>query len=188
MLEKIQEIIVVEGRDDTRRLQEVFDVDTIETVGSAINEDVLTRIAHAEAVRGVIIFTDPDFAGEKIRKTIMEAVPTAKHAFLPKSAGRAKKMGASLGVEHASDAAIKEALQKVVTPTTAPVELIPLSDLQTLGLVSGPHAKFYREQLGERLAIGYTNGKQLQKRLAMFCIPMATVIATLKEIQENEDE
>lgn len=188
MLEKIQEIIVVEGRDDTRRLQEVFDVDTIETVGSAINDDVLARIAHAEEVRGVIVFTDPDFAGEKIRKTIMDAVPTAKHAFLPKHEGRAKKIGASVGVEHASDAAIKEALAKVVTPTTDPIELIPLADLQTLGIVSGPRAKFYRQQLGDKLAIGYTNGKQLQKRLAMFCISMDTVIATLKEIQENENE
>ena len=34
----IEEIIVVEGKDDTRRLQEVLDVDTIETIGSAIND------------------------------------------------------------------------------------------------------------------------------------------------------
>ena len=39
--EKIEEIIVVEGKDDTKRLKEVFDVDTIETRGSAINENIL---------------------------------------------------------------------------------------------------------------------------------------------------
>ena len=38
---KIEEIIVVEGKDDTRRLQEVFDVDTIETIGSAIDDTIL---------------------------------------------------------------------------------------------------------------------------------------------------
>ena len=32
-------------------------------------------------LRGVIVFTDPDYNGERIRKIIMEAVPTAKHAF-----------------------------------------------------------------------------------------------------------
>ncbi|MGX7199376.1 ribonuclease M5 [Enterococcus nangangensis] len=186
MKEKIQEIIVVEGRDDTRRLQEVFEVDTIETIGSAINQEILARIAHAEEVRGVIVFTDPDFAGEKIRKTVMEAVPSAKHAFLPKKEGRGKKKYASLGVEHASDEAIKKALAQVVTPTTEEMELIPLADLQMLGLVSGPNAKHYRELLGEKLAIGYTNGKQLQKRLGMFRIPLTEVVAYLKEIQEKE--
>ena len=73
--EKIEEIIVVEGKDDTKRLKEVFDVDTIETRGSAINENILEQIEHAQETRGVIVFTDPDFSGEKIRKTIREAVP-----------------------------------------------------------------------------------------------------------------
>ena len=37
---KIQEIIVVVGKDETRRLQEVVDADTIETSGSANNEEI----------------------------------------------------------------------------------------------------------------------------------------------------
>ena len=45
---KIQEIVVVEGKDDTRRLQEVVDVDTIETIGSAINDEILMQIEHAQ--------------------------------------------------------------------------------------------------------------------------------------------
>ncbi|MGO2686654.1 MAG: toprim domain-containing protein, partial [Enterococcus italicus] len=73
--ERIAEIVVVEGKDDTRRLQEVLDVDTIETIGSAINDAILARIAHAQETRGVIVFTDPDYSGEKIRKTIMADIP-----------------------------------------------------------------------------------------------------------------
>ena len=64
---KIQEIIVVEGKDDTKRIQEVVEADTIETIGSAINDEILTRIEHAQEIRGVIVFTYPDFSGEKIR-------------------------------------------------------------------------------------------------------------------------
>lgn len=52
---RIEEIIVVEGKDDTRRLQEVFDVDTIETIGSAIDETILSQIEHAQETRGVIV-------------------------------------------------------------------------------------------------------------------------------------
>ena len=113
--EKIEEIIVVEGKDDTKRLKEVFDVDTIETRGSAINENILEQIEHAQETRGVIVFTDPDFSGEKIRKTIM-VIPDAQHAFLSRRMAAPQKRGSSLGVEHASDEAIIDALHKVVTP------------------------------------------------------------------------
>lgn len=79
---KIQEVIVVEGKDDTANLRRFYEVDTYETRGSAINEDDLERIDKLNDLRGVIVFTDPDYNGERIRKIIMEAVPTAKHAFL----------------------------------------------------------------------------------------------------------
>ena len=64
---KVAEIIVVEGKDDTRRIQEVVEADTIETIGSAINDEILTQIEHAQETRGVI-FTDPDYSGEKFVK------------------------------------------------------------------------------------------------------------------------
>ena len=35
-------------------------------------------------MRGVIVLTDPDFPGEKIRKIITEHVPDCKHAFIDK--------------------------------------------------------------------------------------------------------
>ena len=41
---KIQEVIVVEGKDDTANLRRFYEVDTYETRGSAINEDDLERI------------------------------------------------------------------------------------------------------------------------------------------------
>ena len=182
----IEEIIVVEGKDDTRRIQEVVTADTIETIGSAINEDILAQIEHAQETRGVIIFTDPDFSGEKIRKTIMEAVPDAKHAFLPRNQAQGKKKGASLGVEHASDEAILEALRKVVTPAEPLSEV--LIDRQLLfdyGLIAGPQAKERLEKLGDELRIGYTNGKQLAKRLAMFRITAAELAAAMKIVEET---
>ena len=74
---KIQEVIVVEGKDDTANLRRFYEVDTYETRGSAINEDDLERIDKLNELRGVIVFTDPDYNGERIRKIIMEAVPTA---------------------------------------------------------------------------------------------------------------
>ena len=57
---KIQEVVVVEGKDDTANLRHFYDVDTYETRGSAINDDDLERIDKLNDLRGVIVFTDPD--------------------------------------------------------------------------------------------------------------------------------
>lgn len=183
----IEEIIVVEGKDDTRRLQEVVVADTIETIGSAINDDILQQIEHAQETRGVIVFTDPDFSGEKIRKTIMEVVPDAKHAFLARrDAAPHKRAYKSLGVEHASDEAILEALRLVSTPAEASEQgEITRDDLFQFGLIAGPQAKEKREQLGELLRIGYTNGKQLEKRLRMFRISREELVAAMKKVEEK---
>ena len=180
---KIEEIIVVEGKDDTRRIQEVVDADTIETIGSAINSEILAQIEHAQEMRGVIIFTDPDYSGEKIRKTIMEVVPNAKHAFLSRRLATPKKRGNSLGVEHASDEAILEALEKIVTPVYEKdaYQEIPKQVLIEYGLIAGIHARKRRETLGDALRIGYTNSKQLTKRLKMFRI-------TEQELREIMDK
>ncbi len=78
---KIQEVLVVEGKDDTANLKRFYEVDTYETRGSAISDDDLERIEKLHDLRGVIVFTDPDYNGERIRKMIMQAIPTVKHAF-----------------------------------------------------------------------------------------------------------
>lgn len=188
----IEEIIVVEGKDDTRRLQEVLDVDTIETIGSAINDEILDQISHAQETRGVIVFTDPDFSGEKIRKTIMEVVPDAKHAFLSRGQAAPSRSKGSLGVEHASDEAILEALRKVVTPTSALEAVaepeIPRQTLMEYGLIAGTGAKIRREKLGDLLRIGYTNSKQLEKRLKMFRITEAELATAMEQVKQGLGE
>ena len=60
---KIPQVIVVEGKDDTANLQRFYQVDTYETRGSAINEEDLERIEKLHQLRGVIVFTDPDYNG-----------------------------------------------------------------------------------------------------------------------------
>ena len=78
----IKEIVVVEGKSDTIALKRATGADTIETNGSAIDELTLVRIRHAQETRGVIVFTDPDFPGRRIRAIIEERIPGVKHAFL----------------------------------------------------------------------------------------------------------
>ncbi|MBC1936025.1 ribonuclease M5 [Listeria grandensis] len=166
----IHEVIVVEGRDDTTAIHRAADADTIETNGSALSATTIEKIRHAKEKRGVIILTDPDFPGEKIRKQIDAAVPGCHHAFIKRS-DALPKYGRGLGVEHAKPAVIQEALQHFHTSdertTTSDIDY---ERLVMLGLMGGAGAKAKRQRLGEILKIGYTNGKQLQARLRMFGI------------------
>lgn len=88
---KINEFIVVEGRDDTERVKRAVECDTIETNGSAINEQTLEVIRNAQQSRGVIVLTDPDFPGDKIRSTITEDVKGVKHAYIDREKAKNKK-------------------------------------------------------------------------------------------------
>lgn len=176
-----KEVIVVEGRDDTRRLKEVYpEVETIETNGSAINQEVLDRIKILQEQRGVIVFTDPDFPGNKIRQAVMQYVPDCKHAHLQKGDAIAKN-GRGLGVEHASDEAIKEALTNLITPKNTVVEEIESQFLFDFGLIGHSNSAKVRERLSQVLGIGYVNGKQLQKRLMMLGITKQQVVDALTE-------
>ncbi|MBD1383508.1 ribonuclease M5 [Metabacillus arenae] len=183
---KIKEIIVVEGRDDTVAIKRAVEADTIETSGSAINEAVIAQIRLAQQTRGVIIFTDPDFPGEKIRKTISSEIPGCKHAFLKKEDAKPKK-GRGIGVEHASSEAIREALKSVKEEMIESIESeISKDDLLKAGLIGGQQAKSRRESLGIHLKIGYTNGKQLQKRLQMFQISRKAFLNAMDVILQEE--
>lgn len=181
---KIQEVIVVEGKDDTANLKRFYEVDTYETRGSAIDEDDLERIEHLHDLRGVIVFTDPDYNGERIRKIIMQAIPTVKHAFLQRDEAtpKSKTKGRSLGVEHASFEDLEKALSSVRGYYDDDNQFdITKSDLMRLGLLMGGDSRKRREYLGEHLRIGYCNGKQLLKRLELFGINLMEVEEVMGE-------
>ncbi|WP_077614553.1 ribonuclease M5 [Caenibacillus caldisaponilyticus] len=182
---KVKEFIVVEGKSDTLAVRRAVDCDTIETNGSALDEATLEAIRHAADTRGVIIFTDPDVPGEMIRKTVSRYVPGCKHAFLTKREAEGRP-DESLGIEHASVEAIRAALEKVYTVMDEPEEHISITELFEAGLIGGPGSKRRRERLGEKLRIGYVNGKQLYHRLRMFQISRTAFEEALRAIAEEE--
>ncbi|MGV3488431.1 MAG: ribonuclease M5 [Tuberibacillus sp.] len=182
---KIKEIIVVEGKFDTVAINRALEADTIETNGSAVSRSTLEAIKHAQETRGVIVFTDPDVPGERIRKIVNQYVPGCKHAFISKSEGFGGR-NQSLGIEHASPESIRNALEHVYTEYDGPEETIERDTLVQTGLIGGKQAQSRRERLGEILRIGYTNGKQLYKRLNMFQITQETFQKAMERIIEEE--
>lgn len=179
----IKEVIVVEGKDDTTAIKRAVEADTIETGGSAINESVLKRIALAQERRGVIIFTDPDHAGERIRKIISRRVPGCQHAFLQEKDATYK---GDIGVENATPEAIRNALAHLRSEVLDGVEsLITWEDLMDADLITHPEAAKRRMAMGNLLGIGYCNGKQFYKRCGIFQIGREEFLAALEQIEHE---
>jgi len=179
----IKEIIVVEGKDDTTSIQRAVEADTIETGGSAINQTILNRIKLAHQRRGVIIFTDPDHAGERIRKIISDRVPGCKHAFLTQEEAL---YNGNIGIENASPEVIRRALHNVKTEYEAMESQIHWNDLLKLGLIHHPQAAARRLMMGNVLGIGYCNGKQFYKRCKMFQISQSEFMKAYQKMKEKD--
>ncbi|WP_133629093.1 ribonuclease M5 [Fonticella tunisiensis] len=163
----IKEVIVVEGKDDVSAVKRAVDADVIITSGFGINDSIMERIRQAAKKRGVIIFTDPDFAGERIRRTISEKIPGCKHAFLPRELGT--KDG-DIGIENASPESIREALLKVKTEVRRERDEFTMDDLIKNKLTGSPMATKMRDIVGRELGIGYGNAKQFLSRLNRYGI------------------
>lgn len=163
----IKETIVVEGKDDIANVKRAVDCELIATNGLSLKEDLIERLKEIDKRCGIIIFTDPDFAGKKIRARITREIPTAKQAYLDRD--KAIKNG-DLGVENASPEDIREALRKARATITERRETFTMKDLVENGLTSGPGSKEKRARLGDALGIGYYNSKGLLSKLNAFGI------------------
>jgi RNAse M5 (EC 3.1.26.8) len=105
----IKEVIVVEGRDDIAAVKRAVEAEVIAVGGFGINEKVINKIREAQKRQGVIVLTDPDFAGEKIRKIISKRIDGIKHAYIARKDGT---RDGDVGVENAAPEIIVEALKK----------------------------------------------------------------------------
>lgn len=177
------QIIVCEGTHDEHKILAVYkNARCVITNGSEISEDTLLLIKELSKKYEIVIFTDPDSPGEKIRKRIVEMVPQAKHAFIKKEkciSSNNKKVG----VEHATKEDIKEALENLLSPREG-VKLLSLSDLYELGLSGTGESAKLRQTLSKRLNIGNPNTKTFIKRIAMLGIEKEELKALVGEICE----
>jgi len=177
---RINEVVVVEGKHDVDKLKEVVQADFIITNGSEISQETLNMIKEISKRREILIFTDPDFQGERIRKIVSEIVPEAKHAFIEKSKAQGKR---NLGVENASVEDLREALKNVKQGITT--ESITWNEFLKLELTTHKNAKLIRNELSKKLNLGIVNNKQLFKRLNMFGYQKVDVEAAIKEIKSD---
>jgi ribonuclease M5 len=160
-MKKIREVIVVEGKNDTANLKRFFDCDTIETHGTCLSSFTLELIRHAKEKRGVIILTDPDSPGNRIRNEINRKIPGCLNAFVDKADAKTEH---KVGVEHAGEETLKQALDHLMTYTETVQEITP-ADLYEMGLLGSAESAVLREKVGRKLHIGSGNARTFRQRL-----------------------
>lgn len=95
---KIKQAVIVEGKYDKIKLSTVLDTVIIQTDGFGIFKDkekqkLIKRLAQT---RGIVILTDSDSAGFKIRSFIGGSVPkdSVIHAYIPDVFGKERRKDA----------------------------------------------------------------------------------------------
>ncbi len=159
---KIDRAVIVEGRYDKIKLSSILDTVIIETEGFGIfnNKEKQKLIRKLADTKGILILTDSDSAGFKIRSFIKGIVPAEqiKHAYIPDIFGKEKRKTepskeGKLGVEGVKKELIIESLQKagVFCEETTPQEKREITKLD----------------LYEDVLSGRENSDELRKKLLL---------------------
>ena len=175
----LKEVLVVEGKMDTVAIRRALEADTIETGGFTLAPYTLRQIEAAYQKRGIIILTDPDGAGERIRRFLTERFPEAGQAFIPKIQATANN---DVGVEQAQPEAILAALAKVRHHDYRPQVEFTHMDLFRYALNGSPQAAARRDALGAELGIGYGNSKRFLERLNHYGVTREELLAALAKL------
>lgn len=181
---RIKEIIVVEGKDDISAVKAAVDAEVISTSGLGLNQKILNLIRSASEKQGVIVLTDPDFPGNKIRQMLNDEIKNLKHAHIPKE--NAKKNN-NIGVENAKPDVIIEALMNAKAVTNNSVDVFTDKDLYENGLNGTSSASQRRRILAESLNIGYCSAKQMLKRLNHYGITREEFEQALKKVDDTNE-
>lgn len=178
---KIKEVIIVEGKSDIAAVRRAFDgnVDVMATHGLGLTHEFLTSLVDLNERRGIIVLTDPDYAGKRIANIIREYVPNAKFA----SIARANAMkNYNVGVENAKDETIIKAILKARPEYEDRPDIFTMDDIIDNGLSGRENSKQRRIDLCSKLGIGYANGKQILVKLNSFAITRQEFEEALRQI------
>lgn len=156
---KIKQAVIVEGKYDKIKLSGIIDAPIIQTDGFGIFRDKeLQKMIRTLAQRqGIVVLTDSDSAGFKIRSFIGSTVGTDKiiNAYIPDIFGKERRKTepskeGKLGVEGVSEQVIMQALANagvLCEHTEEPKRPITKLDLYEHGFTGGENSTQKREAL-----------------------------------------
>ena len=175
----LKEILIVEGKADVAAVKRAVEAECITTGGFHLTRRTLENISAAYKKRGIIILTDPDSAGENIRKFLSKKFPAAKHAYIPRDEATAND---DVGVEQAAPESVRKALSKVRTLEINPREEFTAAEMIQFKLAGGANSSKLRDKIGAVLGIGFGNVKTFVRRLNSYGVTREEFLEALKNV------
>lgn len=157
--------VIVEGRYDKAKLSTLMEGDIIQTDGFRIfsNKDKMGLIRRLAERGGVVILTDSDRAGFRIRGYLAGAIPPERvlHVYIPQVQGKERRKRrpsaeGTLGVEGMETEVLREALAKagaLAGEEVPPRQPITKGMLYALGFSGGERSAVLRRALLKRLEL-----------------------------------
>lgn len=166
---KLKQAVVVEGRYDKAKLSALIDATIVTTDGFDVFRDreKLNYIRRLAEKDGIILLTDSDRAGFRIRSYLAGAIDPAKitHVYIPDLFGKERRKAApsaegKLGVEGIPDTLLLEAFRKAgisaepSEDTSVPKgRPVTSADLMEWGFAGGESSFVNRQKLLKRLGL-----------------------------------
>lgn len=158
---RVRQAIVVEGKYDKIKLSSIVDGVILQTDGYGIFKDreKLDLIRFYAHTTGVIVLTDSDSAGFRIRNYLKGAIGeggSVVNVYVPDVFGKERRKAkpsaeGKLGVEGMDADTLLEALRKAnvldASVEDAPTQKVTHTDLYTLGLSGAPNSRLLRSRL-----------------------------------------
>lgn len=195
---KIKETIVVEGKYDKIRLAPLFDANIIELGGFRIynNKDRLALIRRIAEKNGIIILTDSDSAGFRLRHYLSSAVPKAniKNVFIPNISGKEKRKAKPgkenlIGVEGMTTEVLLSAFKKAgIDPESGISERTePFSKtfLYEIGLSGKANSSEIRRIICEHFSLPKMLSANSLAEILPIITTEAELVSVIEKIKEN---
>jgi len=195
----IDEAIIVEGKYDKIKLSSVVNAVIIVTNGFGIFKDSekLGLIRYYAKKTGIIILTDSDSAGRKIRGYIKGAVGegSVKNVYIPDVFGKEKRKvkpsaEGKLGVEGIDVRLLREAFDKagICTSGTRPAGDIDKPAMFALGLSGGEGSSILRKKLQKKLGLPELMSSTALMEVLNTMMDAAELEKTIRELREENDD
>lgn len=171
-------IIVVEGASDEALIRSFLDVDVVTTNGSAVSRETIEYLIEASKTRDIVVLTDPDSPGKKIRDELDQAIKGLHHAFVRKE--KSIKRG-KVGVAESDKDEILRALSQIIPSYSNAKGSLTMADFAELGLMGQIDSGKKREKLNARFHLGFGNAKATLKKANALGLTKKDLIEAIKD-------
>lgn len=195
----LREVVVVEGKYDAIALSNVVDALIVTTNGFSVFSSRETKqlIRTLGAQRGVVILTDSDAAGFRIRAYVnqLAAGLCVKNAYVPAIAGKESRKGKPskeglLGVEGMRAGQLLQALEQagIYAGEEPPQNSLSYADLYELGLSGTPESADLRRRLLKELSLPPRLSKRDMLEVLRSLSTRSELESLIRTLKKKEDD